>query len=261
MILFDRLEQRLDELGAAFRQAQPFPHVIVDGFADAERLAAAVAAIPDPALAGIRKSRDYVFARNKFEKSNFRELSPEFAELYGELGGERFRAILRRISGEDVFVDPEYFGGGIHQGGAGSFLDLHADFNFHPLHADWFRNLNILLYLNAGWQREHAGELRLRHRDTGAEHRVEPLFNRCVVMLTRAHTLHGYDPIRFPAGSYRRSLAAYGYSLATDRSGRPRSTTWYPDHGGIVKRWVGRAWPTLVKLKNLLFGSATAKNR
>ena len=121
---------------------------------------------------------------------NFKDLSPEFGQLHAELMSERFQKILQRITGQPVFVDPDFHGGGIHQGGEGSYLDMHADFNTHPLHTDWFRNLNILLYLNKDWQPAYKGQLKLRHRDrpeTTLE--VEPRFNRCVIMFTRDFTL------------------------------------------------------------------------
>lgn len=261
MILFQQIESRIDELRVAFRSAHPFRHVVLGEFGDPDRLASAIKNLPDPRVEGIRSSRDYVFAKNKFEKHDFRSICPELEELYQDFTAERFRVILRAITGEEVFIDPDFFGGGLHQGGSGSFLDLHADFSYHPLHADWFRNLNILLYLNPAWEPEHGGELRLRHRETGDEVSISPMFNRCVIMLTRDYTLHGYERTRFPEGEYRRSLAAYGYSHSDGQHGKRRSTVWYPDRGGFPKRWLGRSWPKLVWAKNRLFGSGTSKNR
>ena len=39
---------------------------------------------------------------------------------------------------------------------------------------------------------------------------IEPIFNRAVIMFTRDFTLHGYDSINFPEGTFRNSIAAYG---------------------------------------------------
>lgn len=83
--------------------------------------------------------------------------------------------------------------------------------------------------------------------DNGKESQVEPLFNRCVIMDTRSNTLHGYDRINFPTGSYRRSIAAYAYEIDAGHSrGEAQSTTWYPPDGRPLKRAHGRAWPHLV---------------
>jgi hypothetical protein len=261
MIRFEHIERQATTLNASFIGAKPFPWLAIDDFCDISRLRELEGAVPDPVEAGINKSRDYVFARNKFEKSEFRTLGTDFAELYEDLVSERFQRLVQRITGEDVFIDPAFHGGGIHQGGDGSYLDMHADFNMHPERANWFRNLNILLYLNRDWRPEYGGHLKLRHRESGEHAEIEPLFNRCVIMHTRAHTLHGYDRIHFPPGRYRRSIAAYAYTLVQERSAEARSTIWYPEDANLSKRWLGLAWPRLVAIKRRFFGSRTAQNR
>ena len=239
LVNFDRLEATQAALRDQFATAQPFRHVVIDDFADPVGLAALLAEMPDPHEAGIGKSRDYVFAKNKFEKSGFAEFGPQSRELYTELCSDRFGEVLRAITGEDVFVDPAFHGGGMHQAGEDSFLDMHVDFNKHPLHESWFRNLNILLYLNPGWEPAWRGSLELRNKKTGAEASVEPLFNRCVIMETREFSLHGFAPIAFPDGVYRRSIACYAYTdMAEDFA--YRSTVWYPEEGGAWKRVLGQ---------------------
>ena len=262
MLNFDKIESMAQGLAKDFKIAQPYEHVVIDGFCNEYELRALYALIPDPVEEGINKSRDYMFARNKYEKSGFKDIAPPFASLHADLMSERFQAWLRTVTGEPVFVDPAFHGGGIHQGGPASYLDMHVDFNTHPEHPEWFRNLNILLYLNPGWEPGFKGQLKLRHKDR-PDHTatVEPLFNRCVIMFTRDYTVHGYDAISFPEGRYRRSIAAYAYSPMGAAVTDHRSTVWYPDEAGVVKSTVGRLWPTLVKVKGKLFGSATGKNK
>lgn len=263
MINYLTIEYQSSKLSADFHRAKPFPHVIIDNFCEEAALNHLVDGIPDPFADHIAQSRDYVFAKNKFEKSSFRGLGSEFDQIYLDMVSERFQEVLRNITGEKVFVDKEFHGGGLHQGGPDSFLDMHVDFNYHPLHRNWFRNLNILLYLNRGWTKEYHGELKLRHlRGDEESTLVEPLFNRCVIMFTRDYTLHGYDKIAFPLGHYRRSLAAYAYTLVEDtRHQEARTTVWYPETSSRWKRALGRGWPRIVKVKNSFFGSSTAKNR
>lgn len=262
MLRFDMLEAKVEDLSRQFSSAKPFEHVVIDDFCDQEKLLKLYEEIPDPASENINKSRDYIFARNKFEKSGFKDISPLFSEIYADMMSDRFCGFLRTLTGQAVFVDPSFHGGGIHQGGQGSFLDMHVDFNTHPLHEDWFRNLNILLYLNKDWSPSFGGQLKIRHREQpDSTTLIEPIFNRCVIMFTRDYTLHGYDRISFPLGQYRRSIAAYAYSqLAADRP-KHRTTVWYPEDAGTAKKIVGRYWPKLVRVKNALFGSSTAKNK
>jgi len=260
MINFDKIDKDIERLKDLFGKDGIFEYVVIDDFCDADKLLELVKQIPDPNIDGVNKSRDYMFAKNKFEKSKYSQYGELFSELHKDLVSDRFKEQLKIITGEDVFVDEEFHGGGLHQGGAGSYLNMHADFNFHPVHNDWFRNLNILLYLNHGWKKEYGGQLKLKHKTTGERAEVEPLFNRCVIMFTRDYTLHGYDPISFPDGHYRRSLAAYAYSKK-DSPDNVRSTTWYPEDGGVIKKMLGKNWPKLVKVKNKLFGSSTTKNK
>jgi hypothetical protein len=260
MIRFEQLESKQAALAEVFRTAKPFSYVVIDNFCEAERLRDLLSQVPNPEDGGISKSRDYVFAKNKFEKSNFREIGPLFDEIYSDLMSDRFKAILQTVVDAPVWVDPEFHGGGIHQGGEGSFLDMHVDFSHHPLHNNWARDLNILLYLNPDWVPEHRGQLELRHKETGEATQVEPLFNRCVIMHTRDYTLHGYGRINFPQGSYRRSIATYAYQPATEGA-KGRSTVWFPEEGSALKRAVGQSWPKLVAIKTKLFGSGTARNR
>lgn len=263
MIKFDFLESQVDALAASFKSAQPYEHVAIDGVCDESKLLALYEQIPDPVVEGINKSRDYVFAKNKYEKSGFKDISPLFTELHDDLMSERFQRWLQRLTGQPVFVDPAFHGGGLHQGGPGSFLDMHVDFNTHPVNHEWFRNLNILLYLNPGWTPEFKGELKLRHKDhEDSTKLIEPLFNRCVVMFTRGYTVHGYDAINFPEGRYRRSLASYAYTpINQEQLLEHRSTVWYPETGGVTKSTLGRLWPTLVRIKGQIFGSSTSKNK
>lgn len=259
IIDFNRLERDALEFKEQWRTARPFELIVIDDFADPVILADIHRQFPDPIT--LNKSRDYFFAKEKYEKNDFSVISREMRLLRDELLSDRFRLFLQNVTGMSLFMDPEFHGGGLHSGGDGSYLDMHADFNVHPLHGDWIRELNILVYLNEGWEPTWGGHLKLRNAETGEVGAVEPLFNRCVVMLTKAHTLHGYDPISFPKGRYRRSIAAYAYSLAkVGDIQEPRSTLWVSDQSR-VRRALGPAVLQLVRFKNKIFGSGSSRNR
>lgn len=262
IINFEKLEKQKNILKKEFLNGVPYEAIVLDDFCDAKKLTSAVSSLPDMVDQGVNKSRDFIFAKNKFEKSNFNEIHPVFAELKKELCSTRFESLLKDITGESIFIDPEFHGGGLHQGGKGSFLDMHADFNYHPINKKWFRNINILLYLNKDWEDSFGGELKLidARLENAPECKIAPLFNRAVIMFTREYTLHGYDIINFPEGKYRRSIAAYGYTLM-EKEGSVRTTVWYPERGGPIKKIIGKYMPYLVKLKSKILGSGTVKNK
>jgi len=260
VIDFNAIEPSVDRIRSEFFGGA-YEYVVIDNFLDNDGANAVLTEFPDPVATGVGKSRDYVFAKNKFEKSDLASAGSAMAELREDLLSDRFGSFLKAVTGEDVFVDPGFHGGGMHQGGEGSFLNMHTDFNYHPVKGDWFRNLNILIYFNKDWKEEYGGQLKLVNKHTRECATVDPLFNRCVIMFTRDYTLHGYDRIAFPPEEYRRSIAAYAYSLVGERASDARSTTWYPDEAGYLKRKLGLHWPKLVAIKTKLFGSSTSKNK
>lgn len=262
MINFDQLNENREKYRAVYINNRPFSHLVIDNFCHEKMLADLLADIPDPLSFGLQKSRDLIFAKNKFESAEFDRFSSNFADLKSDFLSTEFREFICYITGEEIFIDPDFHGGGLHQGGAGSFLDMHVDFNYHPQNAHWFRNINALLYLNPDWKPTYGGELRLKdgRKSESEETKIAPLFNRLVLMQTRDFTLHGYDPINFPVGEYRRSVAVYGYTKHAI-AGNLRTTTWFPNRGGPAKRLLGKLMPKLVKIKSAVFGSSTSRNK
>lgn len=258
MIDFDYLLKNKEELRLRYLTAQPFPHLVLDGICDDVKLQKMYSEIPELE----NKSRDYVFANNKFEKSNYKELGSYFKELNDDLQSEKMNEFLSYIACETIFVDPKNHGGGLHQGKKNSFLDMHADFNYHPINSFWFRNMNLLLYLNKDWKSEYGGQLKLEDARTGEKTVLDVPFNRLVIQQTRGWTLHGYDQTNFPAGIYRTSIATYAYTKHLLHIEKPRTTDWKPsDDSSWLKKWMAKNYNTAVKVKNKFFGMGTAKNQ
>ena len=209
----------------------------------------------------IQKSRDYFFAKNKFEKSRISDLGKYSKNLYEYLISKPFQKFLSDLTDiKNIFVDDTFHGGGLHLGGKKSFLDLHTDFNFHPNKTNIKRELNILIYLNKDYKNDYKGQLVLKHKFTGETVKIDPLFNRCVIMQTSDISLHGYEPINFPDGLYRTSIAAYAYYPVNNQESS-KSTQWFPENTYSLKKLVGRLWPIAVRIKGIFFGSSTSKNK
>ena len=257
MINLDFLEANKEKLRLDYLLAKPFPHLVIDNFCDSKKMESLYAKIPELS----NKSRDYVFAKNKFEKSNYRELGEEFEELFTDMSSKRMNNFLSFIANEEVFVDPDNHGGGLHQGKKNSFLDMHLDFNYHPLKKGWYRNMNLLLYLNKDWKPEYKGHLKLVDLRSGEEKEIEVPFNRMIIQQTRAYTLHGYDQTNFPENKYRTSVATYAYTKHMHTIEKPRTTDWHVGDAKPVKKFIAFVFGPAVKIKNLLFGSGTARNK
>jgi hypothetical protein len=247
-----------EQLAAEFTTASPFPLLVIDDFLDVAAAERVLAEFPSPGR--MPKSRDYMFG-DKHELSSVAEQGPGSRALYDALMGEEFRAFLCALTGRDLFVDPAFHGGGFHQSGDGGFLDTHVDFNLHPLHRDWLRTLNVLLYLNKDWKSEYDGRLLVKAHPDDEPRAIEPLFNRAVIMMTADNTYHGFRKMTLPPGVTRKSIATYAYERIPAGSVKERTTGWAPEGAGGLKRTVARHYDKAVRIKTRFFGSATAKNR
>lgn len=251
------LESRSDELARQYVSSKPFEYVVIDGFLSAVGLDAIDVAELTTTMSSEVLSSDFVFAKNKIENPLLEKISPGLSMLRSELLSTRFRSVLCKIVGKDVFIDESFTGGGLHQGLSGSYLDMHADFTRHPANVKWIRELNLLLYLNKDWKPEFGGCLDLKNNETGEEISIEPLENRMVIMLTKPHTIHGYKPINFPNGKMRTSVAAYAYSVSEEnRSVAYASTKWYPKNK--ARFFLSLVTNKIVPIKQKIFGSRTA---
>ena len=152
------VSEQIDELVTEFATSGPVKHVIIDNFLDTEFAQKLFDDLPDPNA--MPKSRDYMFS-DKRELSTLDRHSDISKQLHAVFMSQEFAQLASKLVGHEVFLDPEYTGGGFHAGSEGSFLDFHVDYNIHPVREDWLRELNILLYLNPGWEQSWGGELLL----------------------------------------------------------------------------------------------------
>jgi Rps23 Pro-64 3,4-dihydroxylase Tpa1-like proline 4-hydroxylase len=130
-----------------------------------------------------------------------------------------------------LVVDCQLNGGGLHQITRGGKLDVHIDYNYHPV-TKLDRRLNVLLYLNSEWDSHWKGELELWDSDVqNCPTRILPTSNRLVVFSTTEESNHGHpEPLQCPPDRTRKSIALYYYS-----NGRPEHET-VPPHSTIFKR-------------------------
>jgi hypothetical protein len=256
--MFNGWIDRAETLAPEFRNAEPFPLLVIDDFLDTASAEALLAEFPAPDA--MPRSRDYVFG-DKHELSSVAEQGPASKAFYDALMGEDFQRFISTLTGRELFVDPAFHGGGFHQSGDGGFLDTHVDFNMHPLHPNWKRTLNVLLYLNRDWRPEYDGRLLIKNSPDAEPRAIEPLFNRGLIMVTDERTFHGFRKMTLPPGVTRKSIATYAYEEVAEGSVVPRTTGWSPESAGPFKRTFARHYDTAVRIKTRIFGSATAKNR
>lgn len=237
---------RLEELRRAFASAKPFRHVVIDGFLEPELCDRMAAQFPpfDPELARNELGK----IGRKCVHTRVAGLGDAYRELDAHLQTDEFLEAIEQITGiDELRYDPDYYGGGTHENLSGQGLYAHVDFNLHP-RTGQHRRLNLILYLDDGWQPEWGGCIQL-HSDPWEPERDEvltiaPKKNRCVVFETTESSWHGFEPIADLPGRElsRRSFAIYLY---TDKrpaeETAPSHATFYV-HPPLPKRFAaGRA--------------------
>ena len=212
--------ERMRELAASshelYRNAQPYPHIVLDNFFDPLLLDLVLEEFPKPDQI---KWQQFDNEREiKLASASEASFGPVTRLLLYHLNSITFLEFLSAVTGiPNLIPDPSFNGGGLHQIVPGGKLGIHADFNKHGDY-QLDRRLNLLLYLNKDWKEEYGGHLELWDRDMkSCQKKVAPVINRVMVFGTTDYTYHGHpDPLRCPAHMTRKSLALYYFS-----NGRP----------------------------------------
>ncbi|OQW46789.1 MAG: proline hydroxylase [Proteobacteria bacterium SG_bin7] len=225
---FDRedLLARAEVLRTQYKEAKPFPHVVIDNFLPE--------AVVEEVLTEFPKKEDgqwYRFQSGVEKKLASRGdliMANATKHLLSQFNSSNFCFFLEKLTDiEGLIPDPHFAGGGLHQIEPGGFLKVHVDFNhYDKLRLD--RRINALLYLNKNWQEEYGGHLELWDCDMKTcEKRVLPIFNRLVIFSTTSDSYHGHpDPLKCPEGMTRKSMALYYYTNGRpeEEKAKPHST-------------------------------------
>ncbi len=217
MIDYARLEADTEALKQRFREAKPFPWIMVDDFLTPGSVAALAEGFEAVMTRGHKdpdaaKKHTHVLRKRGMVRTAMME-RPHL-DLLDELASERFVSLVSEITGiAPLYADPELVGGGLHEIFPGGYLNIHTDFNFHPT-SRRHRRLNILIYLNENWRPEWKGSLELWPEDnSGCAVAIEPVAGRMVLFETSEISFHGHPaPLACPDGVTRKSIAAYYYS-------------------------------------------------
>lgn len=204
----------------SYQKMVPYPHVVMDGFFQAEALDKILEEWPRLGETDFISHNDGTYTRRKTASSVRTALGPHTKAFIHRLGEPDFLMALEQMTGiPGLIPDPYLDGGGLHQTQAGGKLAVHADFNQHPkLKLD--RRLNLLIYLNKDWREENQGWFEIWDTQVSAcVRRFLPVFNRMAIFSTSDTSYHGQpEEIVGPPELFRRSIALYYYT-----NGRPEN--------------------------------------
>jgi hypothetical protein len=210
----ERLLQIAECRAKEFQEAKPYPHIVIDDFLPIAQARELAAVFPGPED---NVAWDHYAAPGleiKLGCGDETKFPAPIRTAVRDMNSSIFVRILEKLTGIDhLLVDPHLLGGGMHLTRRDGLLGIHADFNWHAQIAA-HRRLNLLVYLTPDWHPDFGGQLELWDQ-TGSRlvQRIEPIFNRAVLFVTRSDTFHGHPhPWSAPVGINRQSIALYYYT-------------------------------------------------
>ncbi len=193
-----------------FLYSKPFPHLRIDNFLNADFAEQLYNSFPPIESMSVKYDG---LNEKKSEDSSFTKFDQKFTLLKNRLMSEDFIHQISKLTGiHNLKVFDDRYGRGLHQGANESFLDIHIDYNIHPLEKKQ-RRINLLIFLNKRWESEWGGNLEFWNSDvTKCELKIAPVFNRCVIFECSDISYHGYSLISCPENITRKSLYLYFFS-------------------------------------------------
>ncbi|SUZ52951.1 uncharacterized protein METZ01_LOCUS5805, partial [marine metagenome] len=138
-----------------YQTAEPFPHIVIDNFFDRAIIRKVRREVNDMDRAVFHETADSHEIKQSTENDS--HLGPFTWKLVQSLNSGAFVAFLEVLTGtKGLIVDPHLRGGGVHEIRRGGKLGIHADFNYYK-RLRLYRRLNLLLYLNHGWDEAWGG--------------------------------------------------------------------------------------------------------
>jgi Rps23 Pro-64 3,4-dihydroxylase Tpa1-like proline 4-hydroxylase len=207
----------IEDLRASYRDAKPFPHLVMDGLFS-ERLLDSLL----PEIDGMQRDQ----WNNIEQDSRERTLRMKSAVEIGE-AGERFLSIvhsvpflylLSEITGIwRLLPDPYLQGGGYAVMRRGDYFHVHADRSV-AYDTGLTRRLAMIVFLNKAWQPEYRGQLELWNPDAKkCEVFIDPLFNKTVIFEVAFPNYHGVPvPLACPADRSRQSFILYFHTVGIE---------------------------------------------
>jgi hypothetical protein len=199
-----------EQLSRDFDSATPCRHLALPNFLSQDLADSLYANFPLLDTLNVKRKS---LNENKSEDYHFERWHSDFAKLREVVKSEAFCKWMEQVTGvEGLTTTMDSLGSGVHQGGPGSYVDVHVDVNMNPKAGLW-RRINLLIYLNKNWKPEYGGELELWDKEmTKCEVKVPCIHNMAVIFYTDDNSPHGYAKINVPEGETRKSFYTYFYT-------------------------------------------------
>jgi len=208
--MFYKWITQIDEYKIEYKNGEPFENIVIPLFFEEEIANKIEDNFPLPT----KENKDWNYYHNPMEHKyslNKFDNYPYIKEVIEYLQTEECIKYISEITGiEDLEIDPYLHGAGLHAYPNKGKLDIHLDYNIHPI-TKKERRVNLIIYFNKDWKEEYGGKLKLYDNNLNEVKTKEySLWNTAVIFRTSDISYHGLpEPIECPNDKYRKSIAIY----------------------------------------------------
>jgi Rps23 Pro-64 3,4-dihydroxylase Tpa1-like proline 4-hydroxylase len=220
------LRSSIADLRSSYKNAKPFPHIVVDDLFSEGMLGALLSEmsqmIPEQWLNIGQDTRERT-ARMR----SAAEMGPAGDQLISIVHSAGFLYLLSEIIGvPQLLPDPYLQGAGYARMKRGDYFNVHADRNV-AYDTGLTRRLAMIIFLNQSWRPEYHGQLELWNPDAkSCEVSIEPTFNKTVIFEVAYPNFHGVPaPLECPADRVRQSFITYFHTAGEKAGGRKPHTS------------------------------------
>jgi hypothetical protein len=235
-----RLPDNIDAIRAAYGNARPFPHVVLDDMFSESSLEPLLSEIAEMA----REQWTNVDRDPRERTVRMRsaaEMGAAGEHLLGIVHSAAFLYLLSEITGVgQLLPDPYLQGGGFALMRRGDYFEVHADRNV-AYDTGLTRRLAMIIFLNKSWKPEYNGRLELWSPDAKrCEVCIDPLFNKTVLFEVAYPNFHGVPaPLACPSDRMRQSFIVYYHTAGIDsQAAKPHTTIFAPHYYGATRSTV-----------------------
>jgi len=156
----------------------------------------------------------------KYTYDNLADFNPEIKNVFYALSHETIINKLKTLFNiHNLEHDPYCHGAGLHMHPRYGRLNMHLDYEVHPI-TNKQRRLNIIFYLNDEWNKEWHGDTQLWNSSmTECVIQSYPKPNTAIIFVTTEQSWHGVPKIiNCPSDVYRKTIAFYYVSDIQNKS-------------------------------------------
>ena len=189
--------------------SNPFDHVIIPNFLDHMYYSKLQNVLPKKPTNEWWKYENPLEV--KYALDNLQLMDPMVENIFYALSHEKIITKMQHIFNiTNLEYDPYCHGAGLHMHPRNGRLNMHLDYEKHPI-TNKQRRLNVILYLNDDWQNEWNGDTQLWNNDmTKCMVKSYPKSNTAIIFVTTDQSWHGLpEIISCPEDMFRRTLAFY----------------------------------------------------